>query len=96
MSPSTQPRSGTHDDLSISGHVPAPIVAPDIEMMADTKHAPLTPLDEKNTIEAIEDVKDATFEDPNSPEAILHRYPLLRDMSEAERDQLNHRVRRRM
>jgi hypothetical protein len=32
----------------------------------------------------------------NSPEAILDRYPLLRLMSESERETLNRRVRRRM
>jgi hypothetical protein len=35
-------------------------------------------------------------DDENSPEAILERYPLLRDMTPAELDKLNRRVRRRM
>lgn len=35
-------------------------------------------------------------EDPNSPEAILDRYPLLRVMTEDEREVLNRRVRRRI
>lgn len=52
--------------------------------------------DEKVMTEIIEDVKTRDNDDPNSPEAILARYPLLRDMSQAELDQLNHKVRRRM
>jgi hypothetical protein len=54
-------------------------------------------LDEKHDSNMIEDIKVAQEDDdPNSPEAILQRYPLLRDMSENELDLLNRRVRRRM
>jgi len=54
-------------------------------------------MDEKYEANMIEDIKVAQEEeDPNSPEAILKRYPLLRDMSEHELDLLNRRVRRRM
>jgi hypothetical protein len=87
------------NDIAIAGHVPAPIVAPDVEMVADTRRdqiAPDSPLDEKHGITAVEDIKDAVYDDPNSPEAILNRYPLLRNMSESELEKLNHRVRRRM
>jgi hypothetical protein len=55
--------------------------------------------DEKGDIVAVEDVTKfpgSEDDDPNSPEAILNRYPLLRVMSEKERDVLNRRVRRRM
>jgi hypothetical protein len=38
----------------------------------------------------------AEVTDPNSPEAILARYNLLKDMSEDDLAKLNHRVRRRM
>jgi len=54
---------------------------------------------EKGDIVAVEDISklgEAEDDDPNSPEAILNRYPLLRVMSEKERDVLNRRVRRRM
>jgi hypothetical protein len=53
--------------------------------------------DEKLAVDHVEDVDTkGVYEDPNSPEAILHRYPLLRDMSQLELDALNKRLRRRM
>ena len=73
----------------IHGAVPAPVTAPDAEVIVGLDHQ------EKGTIEIVEDVKD-TFEDPNSPEAILNRYPLLRNKSQQELDLLNHKVRRIM
>ena len=53
-------------------------------------------LDEKHESNMIEDVKVREEEDPNSPEAILQRYPLLRDKSEHELDILNRQLRRRI
>ena len=84
--------SSNNPDHGIIGQVPAPVVAPDVEMVAGVKSQESS---EKGIIEAIEDVKD-TFEDPNSPDAILNRYPLLRDKSEDELAKLNHQLRRRM
>lgn len=57
--------------------------------------------DMKPEIEMFEDAQKANgFQteeaDPNSPEAVLQRYPLLREMSEDEREKLNAKVRRRM
>lgn len=52
-------------------------------------------LEDKGEISALEH-KAIEHEDMNSPEAILDRYPLLRVMTEGERDTLNRRVRRRM
>lgn len=52
-------------------------------------------MEDKGEISALEH-KVIEHEDMNSPEAILDRYPLLRVMTEAERDTLNRRVRRRM
>ena len=68
--------------------MPAPVVAPDAEIVVDLHN-------EKGTVDLVEDVKD-TFDDPNSPEAILNRYPLLRDKSQQELDLLNHKVKRIM
>lgn len=53
----------------------------------------------KGDIVAIEDASDEKSrdeEDPNSPWAILQRYPLLRNMSPKELDILNRQVRRRL
>lgn len=52
-------------------------------------------LEEKGEISALEH-KVIEHEDMNSPEAILDRYPMLRVMTEDEREILNRRVRRRM
>lgn len=52
-------------------------------------------IEDKAEIAALEH-KVVEHEDPNSPEAILDRYPLLRVMTEDERETLNRRVRRRM
>jgi hypothetical protein len=52
-------------------------------------------VEDKGEIAVLEH-KLVEHEDPNSPEAILDRYPLLRVMSEAEREALNRRVRRRI
>jgi hypothetical protein len=54
--------------------------------------------DSKAEIALVEDAKVPYVEeeDLNSPEAILQRYPLLREMSESELDTLNRRVRRRI
>jgi hypothetical protein len=52
-------------------------------------------IEDKGEIAVLEH-KLVEHEDPNSPEAILDRYPLLRVMSEGERETLNRRVRRRM
>ena len=52
---------------------------------------------EKAEISLIEDSKGDTTEwELNSPEEILSRYPLLKDLSEDELDKLNRRVRRRI
>jgi hypothetical protein len=74
----------------IEGAMPAPITAPDAEIVVGLDK-------EKGSSDFVEDVeiKD-TFEDPNSPEAILYRYPLLRNKSQKELDLLNHKVRRIM
>lgn len=48
-------------------------------------------------VEDINNVKEAEAEDdPNSPEAILNRYPLLKSKSEKELDILNRQLRRRI
>ncbi|WVR04911.1 hypothetical protein IAU60_001923 [Kwoniella sp. DSM 27419] len=55
--------------------------------------------DDKVEITMVEDAevdKDKDEIDVNSPEAILQRYPLLRNMSEKELDLLNRKVRRRI
>lgn len=52
-------------------------------------------VEDKGEIAVLEH-KVIEHEDPNSPEAILDRYPLLRVMTEDEREVLNRRVRRRM
>jgi hypothetical protein len=58
--------------------------------------------DSKGEIELQEDINrekvlfDAAEENANSPEAILQRYPLLREMDQTQLDKLNRRVRRRM
>jgi hypothetical protein len=73
----------------IEGAMPAPIVAPDAEIILDIDK-------EKGSSDFVEDVKETTFEDVNSPEAILYRYPLLRNKSQKELDLLNHKVKRIM
>lgn len=72
--------------------------ANDLPIMAlpdnrDSAHA--LDVEDKGEIAALEH-KVVEHEDPNSPEAILDRYPLLRVMTEEEREKLNRRVRRRM
>jgi hypothetical protein len=52
-------------------------------------------IEDKGEIAVLEH-KLVEHEDLNSPAAILDRYPLLRVMSENEREALNRRVRRRM
>jgi hypothetical protein len=53
-------------------------------------------LEEKREVYHVEEKVAEDDENPNSPEAILARYPLLREMSEKELDTLNRRVRRRI
>jgi hypothetical protein len=89
MSSNNQPRHAA----DVEGVLPAVAAAPIISNGPGT--VPID-IDEKGHSELVEDIKDATFDDPNSPEAILHRYPLLRNKSEEELAKLNHRVRRRM
>lgn len=73
--------------------VPSPTVP-----VHNSRPASLAPdYDDKGTIEYVEKkMVDEEDDDPNSPEAILQRYPLLRNKSEKELDALNRRVRRRM
>lgn len=88
MAPHTDPPRNTAD---VEGVLPAIAAAPIISNGPGSIH-----VDEKGATELVEDVKDTIFDDPNSPEAILNRYPLLRNKSEDELAKLNHRVRRRM
>lgn len=68
-----------------------PIMA--VTAQRDSIHA--LDVEDKGEIAALEH-KAIEHEDLNSPEAILDRYPLLRVMTEEEREKLNRRVRRRM
>lgn len=70
-----------HDNITKAADTIVPIPEMDVE--------------DKGEIAVLEH-KLVEHEDPNSPEAILDRYPLLRVMSEAEREALNRRVRRRI
>jgi hypothetical protein len=79
--------SHTHDSITRAADVAQP-------MSTHLESAHLD-IEDKGEI-AILEHKLVQHEDPNSPEAILDRYPLLRVMSEGERETLNRRVRRRM
>jgi hypothetical protein len=71
-----------HDDITRAADVAQPV----------SEHLDL---EDKGEIAVLEH-KFVEHEDLNSPEAILDRYPLLRVMTEDEREALNRRVRRRM
>lgn len=76
-----------------------PIVVSDIEEALPQTTAvatlPAYDNDDKGHVDHLEKMGEEE-EDPNSPEAILQRYPLLRNKSEKELDTLNRRLRRRM
>lgn len=52
--------------------------------------------DDKHQSEFVEDKQMHVEHEENSPEEILQRYPLLRNLSQKELDKLNRRVKRRM
>jgi hypothetical protein len=73
-----------------------PVVVSDIEEALPQTTAIATDLyDSKGSTDHLEKI-GVEEDDPNSPHAILQRYPLLRDRSEKDLDLLNRRVRRRM
>jgi len=79
--------SPTHDSITKAADTIQPLPA-----HVESSHLDI---EDKGEIAVLEH-KLVEHEDINSPEAILDRYPLLRVMSEAEREVLNRRVRRRM
>lgn len=76
-----------------------PVVVSDIEetLPQVTADATLPEYDSKGHTDHVEEkIFDEEDDNPNSPENILQRYPLLRDRSERELDLLNRKLRRRM
>lgn len=74
-------------------HTVAPVLEETLPQVALHDHLAI---EEKHEVDMVEDAKLRLDEDPNSPEAILQRYPLLREMSESQLDKLNRQVRRRI